>query len=1029
MTRLSEQEVEYLWSAEPYEPDWRGMVRERLRRIAEECGVPLGQWLLGACAIRDITVEHVRELEAQLGTDQALRNMLRSITQRVRNHLPRFPLARLAIAVERPANPFNPDMYTAERLRLSRQLLRALQMGYRRDLESLHPPQRVGLLLMSAAYSGGLLDIAQLDALVSVPLERIEWLAGVPEVRLPLSLRGKREAEHRQWFPDPATLMLMFRCADDLRLLKEQLQRRGGTLRCVNAFLTSSGMPVKDLPGSPRELLELLRMQVQLHLPQMIVNFACRQMFVSHSLRPSSWGEIFGVAGLDDPANAYGRSASEEAEIEEGADAPDWLLEICQKIRSEKCIEAPQDASELQLLVTEWAGCMLSGGSVYGNSIGRSTVARYVRLLGQAFEQLDGLTVFRLEPDALENIYEGLLEAQPSDGKRRTLARAIYEFHTFLERHHHYPPISPFAVLGIGQDVSSVDARILSEDQYQAVLRAIATCGLELRTPHLVTAAKLLLILGFRLGLRRNEALKLRLCDIHFPLLAADCSERIHQRQPNMRKLSLTELVHMDLPIDLLVRPHALRGLKTQNSVRRLPLVTLLEPDELTLLMSWCQQRQAEEGKKPFSEFLLCIPELRSQWISESTLMPALHACMRAVTGADVIHYHHLRHSCATWLMLKLSGLVTNVTPKLIFDDLPQTSRWLQDLERLRAGLAPPGGGPTRRVAHIVSALLGHSSPKVSLLHYVHCLPQMLALAWQWNPKAWLFSAYNVASIAQVSLPTMEASSEAEHLLKVIGRVRSLRAHRRTRKAVMRPVAQFVEQNWAIKRICQIESMLAYASYAEEANQQVNLDWLEFSPEDRALMLERARYIRDLAQNSLSSNANKHRLRSSLHTNAPSLVPMPPRHGGRNSVAVYAHCLYTILEGAEGDRANRVLDDFVERSWFSESTLRFYRKRDEDQARDYLWLLTALGIPARSIELIVYDRRKPRASKAYWRRVLGTPRKPVALLQPENTEVENLHLGIRATLELQDGLQQNRHSGAALRYLLLMASIDWHFRA
>jgi len=135
------------------------------------------------------------------------------------------------------------------------------------------------------------------------------------------------------------------------------------------------------------------------------------------------------------------------------------------------------------------------------------------------------------------------------------------------------------------------------------------------------------------------------------------------------------------------------------------------------------------------------------------------------------------------------------------------------------------------------------------------------------------------------------------------------------------------------------------------------------------------------------------------------------------------------LEGAEGDRANRVLDDFVERSWFSESTLRFYRKRDEDQARDYLWLLTALGIPARSIELIVYDRRKPRASKAYWRRVLGTPRKPVALLQPENTEVENLHLGIRATLELQDGLQQNRHSGAALRYLLLMASIDWHFRA
>lgn len=25
--------------------------------------------------------------------------------------------------------------------------------------------------------------------------------------------------------------------------------------------------------------------------------------------------------------------------------------------------------------------------------------------------------------------------------------------------------------------------------------------------------------------------------------------------------------------------------------------------------------------------------------------------------------------------------------------------------------------------------------------------------------------------------------------------------------------------------------------------------------------------------------------------------------------------------------------------------------------------------------------------------------------------------------------EQNHHSGAALRYLMLMASIDWHFRA
>ncbi|WP_238568736.1 hypothetical protein, partial [Pseudomonas aeruginosa] len=41
---------------------------------------------------------------------------------------------------------------------------------------------------------------------------------------------------------------------------------------------------------------------------------------------------------------------------------------------------------------------------------------------------------------------------------------------------------------------------------------------------------------------------------------------------------------------------------------------------------------------------------------------------------------------------------------------------------------------------------------------------------------------------------------------------------------------------------------------------------------------------------------------------------------------------------------------------------------------------------------------------------------------------ENLHLGIRAQLKLPDEQGQNLHSGSALRYLMLMASIDWHFR-
>ena len=70
---------------------------------------------------------------------------------------------------------------------------------------------------MSAAYNGGLLDVAQLNAMLSTTPDSIDWVAGIPEIRLPLSIRGNAVAEFRQWFPDPATLALLIRCVDDVQ--------------------------------------------------------------------------------------------------------------------------------------------------------------------------------------------------------------------------------------------------------------------------------------------------------------------------------------------------------------------------------------------------------------------------------------------------------------------------------------------------------------------------------------------------------------------------------------------------------------------------------------------------------------------------------------------------------------------------------------------------------------------------------------------------------------------------------------------
>lgn len=117
--------------------------------------------------------------------------------------------------------------------------------------------------------------------------------------------------------------------------------------------------------------------------------------------------------------------------------------------------------------------------------------------------------------------------------------------------------------------------------------------------------------------------------------------------------------------------------------------------------------------------------------------------------------------------------------------------KWLLDTERLDRAFFHSPEAPTRRVIHITSAVLGHASPKTSLLHYVHCMPWLSALCWQWNPEFWP-PGHVIAQIAQVSLPNKpddlpapDLPAEIRHMQRIIGRMKvytralSLRASRK----------------------------------------------------------------------------------------------------------------------------------------------------------------------------------------------------------------------------------------------------------
>lgn len=1029
---LSDEMLSVVWSPEKYDPEWKRAFLERLKEVCASSGNVIGTWLCGQRSLRKFSIKEMRLLENQLDSS-TLRNTLRDVTLRARRFNPDVPIARVAIEVQRLPNPINPDLYSPQTLLASRTLVESLDLAIRLDLDEFTSHARVGLLLLSAAYFGGLMDIPQLRALTQLDLTNVCWVSGVLEVRLRLSIRGQQDAEHRQWFPDPITLALLSRCASDLNALRSELTKKGAMLECIQQALSRTGMPVQIQPGNLTQLLELLRIQVQNFLPQLLVSYIRRSGFLTHSVKAECWLLIHGHATQHDLKGQRSKKKNRHRRGE--AEGPEWLRALCRKIRKRQLppVEHVAPCINLEGIINNWAAFLLHGRSYYNSVLQPKTVANYVRDVARGLVDMLAVdSIHEVSPDALEEFYEQMLESQPTPSIKRNLAKALLEFHGFLQKAFSYPPISPYAVLSLGKTTQAVDARIITEDQYRQVKHDLAVGPLAQRSPRLATIAQAMLIFGFRLGLRKNEGLKLLRRDLQLPSIFSERAEAVRKRHPGLPLLSPERLQALELPANLHIRPHYNRTLKSRNATRTLPLRVLLEPDELRLIESLALQRDDEETRNPFSDYLFCIPEMRSLWVSESILLPAIHDALRRVTGCGELHYHHLRHSCATWLTMKLATCAWGLTERaaLLFSEQPRTLAWLMDSGRLERAFFHSKKSATRKVIHITSALLGHSSPKISLLHYVHCMPWLAMLCLQWNPERWP-PGHVIAKLAQVSLPTkpdhaIALSAEILHMQRIIGRIQAYKRGNSTNLTRIGTQTPLGVEEPTMGRVTKIAAMLSYEAYAEASGHSLNMDWIEFPESDRLAMLERARYIRSIG---------RHRLRGPAVVNqldAVELAPMPPKHGGALGVTAYAEALYRLLAGPAGSKACRVLDDFVERCWSTDTTLRFYQGCDEQAATEYLWLLVEIGINWRDIELIIYDPLKPRRAKAFWRNKLGLPRAKFSEHRPENPNVQNGHIGIRVQLRLPSqggqGEAMNHHSGSALRYLFLMASIDWHFR-
>ncbi len=231
---------------------------------------------------------------------------------------------------------------------------------------------------------------------------------------------------------------------------------------------------------------------------------------------------------------------------------------------------------------------------------------------------------------------------------------------------------------------------------------------LQLRqAPARLKIVRLLHVLGYRCGLRRLEALHLKIRDV---LLEKSGSDLLG-------------------PVELLVRPSESHRLKSNNAKRRLPLEILLSPDELKELKDWYAKRTSQSGVRP-SDYLFGNADGIDDFdVLPQTIFATINGLLQEVTNTrdtrNPVHFHHLRHGFCTVGLLRL---LTADMPK-VPDFLPGCTGLNERLQGNDEIFSPAKlynhDLPSRKHAYLMSGLLGHGSPNTSMT-YTHCLSWLL---------------------------------------------------------------------------------------------------------------------------------------------------------------------------------------------------------------------------------------------------------------------------------------------------------------
>lgn len=222
-----------------------------------------------------------------------------------------------------------------------------------------------------------------------------------------------------------------------------------------------------------------------------------------------------------------------------------------------------------------------------------------------------------------------------------------------------------------------------------------------------------------RFGALRNQALT---------ILAYRIGPRWEELQTRQRHdLMLTTNPDGSLCGILDIRVNRWFAGKTSKALRRLPLEQFLTPDEMSVLQEYLALLDRDDVRP--TELLFANRETRGTPPNARDTHDVIQRGMRLLSGDESLVFHHLRHSAASFISLRI-----------FTDEIedPSALVWINEHASISArglGIADKPYAEIlsgRRAEHgsrsqLVRAVLGHIDPTTSMHSYVHFMDVILA--------------------------------------------------------------------------------------------------------------------------------------------------------------------------------------------------------------------------------------------------------------------------------------------------------------